>query len=81
VKYQSRSFEVEATRWDDRTAPPPGVHDIWLTHGASVYGYLSTPTGDKIAWLGCWVIEYPSGDKIALSDEEFRLRFNVEEPQ
>ena len=77
MKYLSRAFEVEAEQWTDLNRPPFGIHDIWTSGSNVIYGYLPTPSGDKLAWLECFIVKYPSGDVLAMSPEEFNLRFTA----
>ena len=77
--YWSRPFEVDVEQWTDIDDPPMGIHDVWRTGEGTVYGYLPTPTGDKMAWLNCYVVLYPSGDLNAFDEDELNLRFQPTE--
>ena len=75
MKYWSRPFQVDAEQWTDPDNPPMGIHDVWQLSGGSWYGYLPSPIGDKLAALGQFIVKYPSGDVMALSEDEFNRRF------
>jgi hypothetical protein len=80
MKYWSLPFQVDAEQWTDIDDPPMGIHDPWTTTGTgTVYGYLPTPTGDILAWVNCYVVRFPSGAVSALSEEEFKRRFNTKD--
>lgn len=76
--YYTRPKTVQVEHWTDLDNPPLGIYDLW-TAGPHTYGYLPMPRGEKLAWLGCFLIVHENGYISVVSEEELNKSYYTEE--
>ena len=81
TRYRARVEFVDIEQLSDINELPPGVYDPWYDQRKKRWGaYLKTSFGEKLVYVGDYVITYPDGTHDTIDPIDIEVLYVRDEP-